>query len=281
LQDFFDKKHRHVHTPPAGLDKGSSSSSGDAQGSCLTVPSAVRTLCSEFRAQTGRVTHQERLHVPNIGLPELAIVLIIALVVFGPKRLPEMGRQLGRTLREFKSATSDIRSQIGIDDIADSVNDLKSGLSLTSDSPRPATETAAGAAVGAAASAGVAASAVVDSPASALADAPAPAMVDTVSTDVPADAGTDVDVAVDGDALTATDEPVDGSDYTVGDEPVDGSALTIADEPVDGSTATVADEAVDDDPAAVVADGEGDVGVEAFGSLTRGSASSSARTAAD
>ena len=203
--------------------------------------------------------------MPNIGLPELAIVLIIALVVFGPKRLPEMGRQLGRTLREFKSATSDIRSQIGIDDIADSVNDLKSGLSLTSDSPHPTAETVAGAAVGA----GVAASAVVDSPASALADAPAPAMVDTVSTDVPADPGTDADAPVDGDALTATDEPVDGSDYTVGDEPVDGS------------TATVADEAVDGDPAAAVADGEGDVGVEAFGSLTRGSASSSTRTAAD
>jgi sec-independent protein translocase protein TatA len=203
--------------------------------------------------------------VPNIGLPELAIVLIIALVVFGPKRLPEMGRQLGRTLREFKSATSDIRSQIGIDDIADSVNDLKSGLSLTSDSPHPTAETVAGAAV----AAGAAASAVVDSPASALADAPAPAMVDTVSTDVPADAGTDADAPVADDALTATDEPVDGSDYTVGDEPVDGS------------TATVADEAVDGDPAAAVADGEGDVGVEAFGSLTRGSASSSARTAAD
>jgi sec-independent protein translocase protein TatA len=243
-----------------------------------------RGAYSLFRAQTGRVTHQERLHVPNIGLPELAIVLIIALVVFGPKRLPEMGRQLGRTLREFKSATSDIRSQIGIDDIADSVNDLKSGLSLTSDSPHPTAETVAGAAVGAAVGAGVPDSpdsAVVDSPASAPADTPAPALVDTVSADVPADAGTDADAAVDGDALTATDEPVDGRDYTVGDEPVDASAFTIADEPVDGITATVADEAVDGDPAAVAADGEGDVGVEAFGSLTRGSASSSARTAAD
>jgi sec-independent protein translocase protein TatA len=244
-----------------------------------------RGAYSLFRAQTGRVTHQERLHVPNIGLPELAIVLIIALVVFGPKRLPEMGRQLGRTLREFKSATSDIRSQIGIDDIADSVNDLKSGLSLTSDSPHPTTETVAGAAAGAAVGAAVggepAASTVVDSAASTPTAAPAPAMADTVSTDVPPDAGTDADAAVDDDALTVTDEPVDGSDYTVGDEPVDGSSFTIADEPVDGSTATVADEAVDGNPAAVVADAEGDVGVEAFGSLTRGSASSSGRTAAD
>ena len=232
--------------------------------------------------------------MPNIGPAELAIVLVIALVVFGPKRLPEMGRQLGRTLREFKSATSDIRSQIGSDDIADSVNDLKSGLGLTSDDPRPTTETVAGTAVGA----GVAASAVVDSPSAAVADAPAPAVADTVSADVPGDAGTAGDEPVDGDTLTATDEPVDGSDYAIGDEavgdeavdgdsftvvdePVDGSAFTVADEAVDESAATAVDEAVDGDPAAALDDGAGDMGVEAFGGLTRRSTSSSARTAAD
>ena len=77
------------------------------------------------------------LQVPNIGLPEIAIVMVIALIVFGPKRLPEMGRQLGKTIREFRDATSDIRSQIGIDDIADSVKDIKSGLSLTSSDGAP------------------------------------------------------------------------------------------------------------------------------------------------
>ena len=44
--------------------------------------------------------------MPNIGPLELAIVLIIALVIFGPKRLPELGRSVGRGIREFKSSVT-------------------------------------------------------------------------------------------------------------------------------------------------------------------------------
>lgn len=40
----------------------------------------------------------------NIGLPEIVIVLVIALLVFGPKRLPELGRSLGRGIREFRGS---------------------------------------------------------------------------------------------------------------------------------------------------------------------------------
>ena len=42
----------------------------------------------------------------NIGLPEIAIVLLIVLVIFGPKRLPQQGRSLGSGMREFKDAVT-------------------------------------------------------------------------------------------------------------------------------------------------------------------------------
>ena len=45
----------------------------------------------------------------GIGVPELLIVLVIALIVLGPKKLPEAGKSLGRGLREFKDSVSGVR----------------------------------------------------------------------------------------------------------------------------------------------------------------------------
>ena len=44
--------------------------------------------------------------MPNVGPLEIAIVLVIALIVFGPKRLPELGKSMGRGIREFKGSLS-------------------------------------------------------------------------------------------------------------------------------------------------------------------------------
>ncbi|MDF2065604.1 twin-arginine translocase TatA/TatE family subunit [Bacillus sp. Cr_A10] len=46
--------------------------------------------------------------MPNIGIPGLILVLIIALVIFGPSKLPQLGRAVGQTLKEFKTSTRDI-----------------------------------------------------------------------------------------------------------------------------------------------------------------------------
>ncbi|MGM9927058.1 MAG: twin-arginine translocase TatA/TatE family subunit [Bacillus sp. (in: firmicutes)] len=46
----------------------------------------------------------------NIGIPGLILVLVIALVIFGPSKLPEIGRAFGRTLTEFKNATKSLVS---------------------------------------------------------------------------------------------------------------------------------------------------------------------------
>ncbi len=46
--------------------------------------------------------------MPGIGFPELLVILVIALVVLGPKRLPEAGRALGKGMREFKDSISGV-----------------------------------------------------------------------------------------------------------------------------------------------------------------------------
>lgn len=46
--------------------------------------------------------------MPSLGLPELIVIFFIALIVFGPKKLPDMGRALGTSIKEFKKATKGI-----------------------------------------------------------------------------------------------------------------------------------------------------------------------------
>ena len=57
--------------------------------------------------------------MPNVGPLEIAVVLVIALVVFGPKRLPELGKSMGKGIREFKGSLSmDDKDEIAADSSA-------------------------------------------------------------------------------------------------------------------------------------------------------------------
>lgn len=51
------------------------------------------------------------MNVFGIGLPEMALILVIALLVFGPKKLPEIGKSLGKAIRGFQDASKDFEAE--------------------------------------------------------------------------------------------------------------------------------------------------------------------------
>ena len=61
----------------------------------------------------------------GIGPMELVLILVVALLVLGPKRMPELARTLGRGLSEFRRASNDLRQSLALDDLQ---NDLREGL---------------------------------------------------------------------------------------------------------------------------------------------------------
>lgn len=46
--------------------------------------------------------------IANIGIPSLILILVVALIIFGPSKLPEIGKAAGQTIREFKKSTNDL-----------------------------------------------------------------------------------------------------------------------------------------------------------------------------
>ena len=61
----------------------------------------------------------------SIGPAEIIIVLILALLVFGPKRLPQMGRSLGKGVREFRKAADTAKQEFGLSEVTDGIKEVK------------------------------------------------------------------------------------------------------------------------------------------------------------
>ena len=52
--------------------------------------------------------------MPNIGAPELIIILVIALLILGPGKLPEVGASIGKSIREFRKASTDVQDAVKV-----------------------------------------------------------------------------------------------------------------------------------------------------------------------
>ena len=83
----------------------------------------------------------------GIGMPELILILAVALMVIGPKKLPDLAKSLGRAMREFKKATSELKDSMELDgevrDVKDTFDDIRSDIkrSVLEDKPTAGSET--------------------------------------------------------------------------------------------------------------------------------------------
>ena len=95
-------------------------------------------ICSSFIAVVSRrkeiFSKMEVFNMFNIGPTELILVLGVALIVFGPGKLPELGQALGKTIREFKGAVNNIDADIKKDlgDIKTEVQEVKEAVDVRS-----------------------------------------------------------------------------------------------------------------------------------------------------
>jgi sec-independent protein translocase protein TatA len=60
--------------------------------------------------------------ISNIGIPGLILILVLALIIFGPSKLPELGRAFGTTLKEFKKSTKELTDDMEFENDKKKVN---------------------------------------------------------------------------------------------------------------------------------------------------------------
>ena len=64
----------------------------------------------------------------GIGMPEILVILVVALIIIGPKKLPDIAKALGKGLSEFRRATNDVKETLNVDEIKDEIDDIKDSL---------------------------------------------------------------------------------------------------------------------------------------------------------
>ncbi|MBN1828711.1 MAG: twin-arginine translocase subunit TatB [Deltaproteobacteria bacterium] len=64
----------------------------------------------------------------GIGMPELVVILIVALIVIGPKKLPDIAKALGRGIAEFRKAAEDAKESFNMSDLKDEAKNLKDAV---------------------------------------------------------------------------------------------------------------------------------------------------------
>ena len=62
----------------------------------------------------------------SLGMPEIILIFLVVLLVFGAKRIPEIARGLGKGIREFKDATTDIKNELNVDDTRNRIHQPRS-----------------------------------------------------------------------------------------------------------------------------------------------------------
>ncbi len=102
----------------------------------------VRAERSISRRPTGKAGH-----MGSLGMQEIIVIFVLALIVFGPRKLPEIGKSLGKALSEFKKASNELRQswedEVRLDKEKEAVKDILKDSADTKESSATGTETKA------------------------------------------------------------------------------------------------------------------------------------------